>query len=182
MKSLKLIFVLGMILVSMIPAQANILVKDQGESSKIKCNQERDIGNLTNDLELISETLVGKNRELIFKVHFKSCQKIADNQVGFRDVAFGEIFEQKIQGNSKLWSMSKTITYARFFHTHTGSMDQYSDVSIKEDQYILSVAANAQLKKLILGPVVTSSVYNNEDYYQEDYIDFGPAKEVLVIE
>lgn len=181
MKSLKLIFLLGMTFFVMIKAKANIIIKDQGESSKIKCSDERHIGNLTNDLELLSERITGKNRELLFKVHFKSCQKITDNQVGFKDVVPGEIFEQKIQGNSKLWSMSKTITYARFFHTHTGLMDQYSDVSIQENQYILSVTGNAQLKKLILGPVVTSSVYNNEDYFQEDYIDFGPAKEITII-
>lgn len=180
MKSLKLIFLLGATVFTMGQTKAVVIVKDQGESSKIKCSEERHIGNLTNDLELLSETLVGKNRELIFNVHFKSCQKIAENQVAFKEIGPGEVFEQKIQGNHQLLSMSKTITYARFFYTHTGSMDQYSDVSVEDNQYFLKVTSNAQLKKLILGPVVTSSVYDNGDYYQEDYIDFGPGKEVFI--
>lgn len=181
MKNLVLTFLLGTSFLSVARAHSNIIVKDQSESSKIKCGQERHVGNLTNDLELISETINGLKRELVFRVHFKSCQQSTDGLFDFREVAPTEIFEQKLQGRTKLVSMKKAITYARFFHTHTGSMDQYSDALVEGDQYLITVLSNLNLKKLVLGPVVTSSVYNEEEgYFQEDYIDFGPAKEVFI--
>lgn len=180
MKSLKQVCCLLFFLLLSSRLYAAVDVRDQGESSKIKCSEESHIGNLTNSLFLQSEIIAGEFRKLIFKVEFSACQQNDSGIFYFKKVQPEEVFEQSMRTKAKFQRMKKVITYARFFHTHTGSMDLYSDIFIEQNEYSIAVIANKNLTKLVLGPAVTSSVYNNEDYSQEDYVDFGPAKDIFI--